>query len=130
MSRGSRSQSIQLHVENLVNTRANFSLKCPPWTTVQELKLTLHRDLKEHAVQPSQLQIFYKNLELTAENRTLLAYEIKSRSSLSVKLAPEVENSSGLIHSYKLFDDSADGVSGMIESIRTGFSKSIRPKLA
>lgn len=127
MSRGNKVQKIKLNIEDLVNNGPIIAIKCHAWSSVLELKQSLNKVLK---VLPSKLQLFYKNLELDLDNKTLIGYEIKANDTLSVKLVPHLENSTGIIHSYSIFDTQPPLIIDMIDSIKSGFLKGIRPKLA
>ena len=126
MSRG-KVYKIKVEVDGLPNNGSILSVRCHDWSSVLELKQSLHKVLK---IQPSRLQLFYKNLELDLDNKTLLGYDIKANDTICVKLIPQFENSLGIIHQYTIFAHHSPLILSMIESIKTGFLKGMKPKLS
>lgn len=87
MNRGSKAQKIKLNIHDQVNNGPAFSVRCHAWSSVLELKQSLQKVLR---VLPSKLQLFYKNIELDLDNKTLTGYDIKINETISVKLAPHL----------------------------------------
>jgi hypothetical protein len=120
-------KKIKIHFEDQITNQPSFTLKFFAWSTIIEIKKELEKHLK---TSHQNMRLFYKNLELSKNGRRLIDYNVKNKEIFVVKMTPQLQDSLGILNPYRIFEHMPELVTEMLEGVKTGFLKGIKPKLA